>query len=105
MWKKCNNTYQIRILQGLSGNFCAKLFLGKGDEAEPNHLVLSKTRLWLCSTWELNWDGEDGENGKQSSGNSSSGKHEVLFQADIHGEEKRFFLLQRLLWDGPDLIF
>lgn len=43
MWKKCNNTYQIWLIQGLSGSFCDKLFLGKGDEPEPNYLDLSKT--------------------------------------------------------------
>lgn len=105
MWKKCNNTYQTWILQDLSGNFCAKLFLGKGDEPEPNHLDLLKTRLWSCPTWELNWDGEDGENGKQASGNTLSGKNEVLLQVGFHGAEKHFFLLQRLLWDGADLVF
>jgi len=43
MWKKCNNTYQIWITQGLSGSFCDKLFLSKGDELEPNYPDLSKT--------------------------------------------------------------
>lgn len=43
MWKKCNNTYQIWITQGLSGSFCDKLFPGKGDEPEPNYPDLSKT--------------------------------------------------------------
>lgn len=45
MWKKCNNTYQIWIIQGLSGSFCDKLILGKGDEPEPNHPELSKHLL------------------------------------------------------------
>lgn len=43
MWKKCNNIYQIWIMQGLSICFCDKLFLEKGDGPKAICLDLSKT--------------------------------------------------------------